>query len=50
MARDFAQSGFVNIIGGCCGTTPEHICAIADAVAGVPPRKRPLDRELGAAA
>jgi 5-methyltetrahydrofolate--homocysteine methyltransferase len=50
MARDFAQSGFVNIIGGCCGTTPEHIRAIADAVAGIPPRKRPRDRALGAAA
>jgi 5-methyltetrahydrofolate--homocysteine methyltransferase len=38
---DFATSGFVNIVGGCCGTTPDHIKAIADAVAAVPPRKIP---------
>jgi 5-methyltetrahydrofolate--homocysteine methyltransferase len=31
----------VNIVGGCCGTTPEHIRAIAEAVAGKPPRKMP---------
>ena len=30
--REFAESGFVNIVGGCCGTTPEHIAAIAEAV------------------
>jgi 5-methyltetrahydrofolate--homocysteine methyltransferase len=36
---DFAKSGFVNIAGGCCGTTPAHIRAIAEALAGVPPRK-----------
>jgi 5-methyltetrahydrofolate--homocysteine methyltransferase len=36
--REFAQSGFVNIVGGCCGTTPEHIAAIVRAVAGLPPR------------
>jgi 5-methyltetrahydrofolate--homocysteine methyltransferase len=36
--REFAASGFVNIVGGCCGTTPEHIAAIATAVAGLPPR------------
>jgi len=29
----------VNIVGGCCGTTPDHIRAIADAVRGVPPRR-----------
>ncbi len=39
--REFAESGLVNIIGGCCGTTPEHIRAIAAAVAGLPPRPRP---------
>ena len=39
---DFAQSGFVNIAGGCCGTTPEHIRAIAGALKGVPPRKVPV--------
>jgi len=38
--REFATSGFVNIVGGCCGTTPEHIRAIGEAVRGVPPRKR----------
>lgn len=38
---EFAKSGFVNIIGGCCGTTPEHIHAIADAVAELAPRKIP---------
>lgn len=36
---DWARSGMLNIVGGCCGTTPEHIHAIRDAVAGVPPRK-----------
>src|SRR3954463_14430834 len=36
--REFAESGLVNLVGGCCGTTPEHIKAIADAVAGLPPR------------
>jgi 5-methyltetrahydrofolate--homocysteine methyltransferase len=41
--RDFAESGFVNIVGGCCGTTPEHIAAIADAVAGTPART-PVER------
>ncbi|RTY36056.1 methionine synthase [Chlorobium phaeovibrioides] len=38
---DFAQSGFVNIVGGCCGTTPGHIKAIAEAVSAIPPRRRP---------
>jgi 5-methyltetrahydrofolate--homocysteine methyltransferase len=38
-ARDFARSGYVNLIGGCCGTTPEHIRAIAEAVRGVAPRR-----------
>eukprot|EP01006_Ploeotia_vitrea_P037965 TRINITY_DN66191_c3_g1_i1.p1 TRINITY_DN66191_c3_g1~~TRINITY_DN66191_c3_g1_i1.p1 ORF type:complete len:1293 (+),score=831.26 TRINITY_DN66191_c3_g1_i1:40-3918(+) len=36
--HDFAVSGFVNVAGGCCGTTPPHIAAIARAVAGVKPR------------
>ena len=39
--RGFAESGWVNIVGGCCGTTPEHIRAIAEAVQGVAPRPRP---------
>jgi 5-methyltetrahydrofolate--homocysteine methyltransferase len=38
---EFAASGLINIVGGCCGTTPEHIRAIADAVAGKPPRPIP---------
>ncbi len=38
---ELAQSGFLNIIGGCCGTSPDHIRAIAEAVAGTAPRKRP---------
>ncbi len=36
--RDFASSGFVNIVGGCCGTTPDHIRCMAEAVAGLAPR------------
>jgi len=39
--HEWAQSGFVNIIGGCCGTTPEHIHAIATAVADIAPRSIP---------
>ncbi|QFY89162.1 methionine synthase [Magnetovirga frankeli] len=38
---EWAESGFINIVGGCCGTGPEHIRAIAAAVAGKPPRQRP---------
>jgi len=38
---DFARRGFVNIVGGCCGTGPEHIQAMAEAVAGVAPRPIP---------
>ncbi|QDP96765.1 methionine synthase [Microlunatus elymi] len=36
--RDYADSGFVNLVGGCCGTTPDHIAAIAQQVEGLPPR------------
>jgi len=39
--REWAQSGLVNIVGGCCGTTPEHIAAIARAVDGIRPRLVP---------
>ncbi len=39
--RDFAASGFVNMVGGCCGTTPEHIRAVAEAVRGIAPRAVP---------
>ena len=38
---EFAESGLVNIVGGCCGTTPPHIHAIAKRVAGIAPRKIP---------
>ena len=38
---EFAEAGLVNIIGGCCGTTPAHIAAIAERVKGVAPRKVP---------
>ncbi len=40
--QDFCQSGFVNIVGGCCGTTPEHIQKIAEIAAQYPPRKIPV--------
>ena len=47
LLEEFAQAGFLNIVGGCCGTTPAHIKAIADAVASLPPRKVPtIDRKL----
>ncbi len=39
--QEFAEAGFVNVIGGCCGTTPPHIRAIADAVADLAPRAIP---------
>lgn len=39
--EEFAASGFLNIVGGCCGTTPEHIKAIAEAVAKYPRRELP---------
>jgi len=41
LLRDFAADGMINIIGGCCGTTPDHIRAIADAVRDVTPRPKP---------
>jgi 5-methyltetrahydrofolate--homocysteine methyltransferase len=41
LLRDFAQSGMVNAVGGCCGTSPAHIAKIAEAVKGLPPRKIP---------
>src|SRR3954469_23614799 len=39
--RSWAEQGLVNILGGCCGSTPAHIRAIADPVRGLPPRKVP---------
>jgi 5-methyltetrahydrofolate--homocysteine methyltransferase len=41
IVEDFLQHGFMNIIGGCCGTTPAHIKAIADVAAKYSPRKLP---------
>ena len=43
MARivgEFAERGWVNIVGGCCGTTPDHIRAIAESVRGLAPHKK----------
>ena len=39
--REFAASGLLNLVGGCCGSSPDHIAAIAAAVAGLPPRAIP---------
>jgi 5-methyltetrahydrofolate--homocysteine methyltransferase len=39
LLRDFAESGFVNMLGGCCGTTPDHITAVASAINGAAPRR-----------
>ncbi len=41
LVRDYAEAGFVNVVGGCCGTGPDHIRAIAAAVEGLPPRTVP---------
>jgi 5-methyltetrahydrofolate--homocysteine methyltransferase len=41
LLRQFAEDGLVNGVGGCCGTTPEHIARIARAVEGLPPRRVP---------
>jgi 5-methyltetrahydrofolate--homocysteine methyltransferase len=46
LLREFAENGYANIFGGCCGTTPDHIAAIAAAVATVPPRPRPATSHL----
>jgi len=48
--KEFAESGLLNLVGGCCGTTPAHIKAIAEAVSGIPPRRLPADLELADAA
>jgi len=40
--EDWAREGFVNIVGGCCGTTPEHIRHIAEQVKQIEPRKKPV--------
>lgn len=41
LLHEWAESGLVNILGGCCGTTPDHVKHIAEAVAGLPPRQPP---------
>ncbi|MGH2525842.1 MAG: methionine synthase, partial [Actinomycetota bacterium] len=44
--REFAESGLGNVLGGCCGTTPDHIRAIANVVDGLPPRRVPSPSRL----
>jgi 5-methyltetrahydrofolate--homocysteine methyltransferase len=46
LLAEFAASGLVNIVGGCCGTTPDHIRAIARAVAGKKPREWPQPPQM----
>ena len=46
--KEFAESGLLNLVGGCCGTTPAHIKAIAEAVSSIPPRRLPQPVELAA--
>jgi 5-methyltetrahydrofolate--homocysteine methyltransferase len=47
LLEEFARSGIVNIVGGCCGTTPDHIRTIRERIVGIEPRKIPvLDRTL----
>ena len=43
LLREFADSGLVNLVGGCCGTTPDHIQAVAQALEGLAPRRVPHD-------
>ena len=45
--RSFAADGLVNIVGGCCGSTPDHIAAIAEAVKGLRPRVPPTELRKG---
>jgi 5-methyltetrahydrofolate--homocysteine methyltransferase len=44
--REFAEAGLANILGGCCGTTPEHIRRVAASLEGLPPRRVPASRSL----
>jgi 5-methyltetrahydrofolate--homocysteine methyltransferase len=45
--KEFAEAGFLNIAGGCCGTTPAHIKAVVDALKGIAPRKIPsIEKKL----
>lgn len=49
--KEWAESGWLNVVGGCCGTTPAHISAISEAVSGIAPHKKsqvePLSRYAG---
>ena len=44
LLREYADAGLLNVVGGCCGTTDRHIRAVAEALAGAPPRKVPERR------
>ncbi|MBL7727442.1 MAG: homocysteine S-methyltransferase family protein, partial [Dinghuibacter sp.] len=44
--ENWAKEGWVNIVGGCCGTTPDHIKHIADYVKNIPPRALPVVEEV----
>jgi 5-methyltetrahydrofolate--homocysteine methyltransferase len=46
LVAELARAGLVNLVGGCCGTTPDHIAEIAKRVAGIPPRQPPEDDHL----
>jgi 5-methyltetrahydrofolate--homocysteine methyltransferase len=46
LVKEFAESGFVNIAGGCCGTTPPHINAIYNAIKDLPPREVPVQEPV----
>ena len=48
LVAEFAQAGLVNLAGGCCGTTPEHIAAIAAKLKNLPPRRLPSDLPIAA--
>jgi len=41
--KEWANEGLLNVVGGCCGTSPDHIAAISKAIEGIPPRKIPAD-------
>jgi 5-methyltetrahydrofolate--homocysteine methyltransferase len=45
LLREFADAGFVNLVGGCCGTTPDHIRALVRAMEGVTPRRVPTRKD-----
>ncbi|TGN08735.1 methionine synthase [Leptospira bandrabouensis] len=46
--KNFAEAGFLNIVGGCCGTTPDHIRAAKEAVSGIAPRPLKVQPKLSA--